>query len=161
MIRQIPVALALCLAGCDTGAAKNSEGSPTNYSAGKRFACTPIKVYDGDGPIWCAEGPRIRLAGIAAREMDGTCRTNQPCPAVSAEASRNHLAELVGRTTGQSSQGHVLVTGPKLSCVSNGSAGGKRTGAWCESPTAGDLSCRMVQDGYALRWDRYWKRHQC
>jgi len=49
---------------------------------GQTFACTPTAVYDGDGPIGCAEGPRIRVAGIAAREMDGTCRTNQPCPEV-------------------------------------------------------------------------------
>ncbi|MDP9414188.1 MAG: hypothetical protein M3Q08_08850 [Pseudomonadota bacterium] len=119
--------------------------------AGERFTCTPTRVYDGDGPIWCAEGPRVRLAGIAAREMDGTCRSGHPCPAVSAEASRDHLAALVGRPTGRSAQGHILVTGPKLSCVSNGSAGGKRTAAWCTSPAAGDLSCRMVRDGYSVQ----------
>lgn len=43
-------------------------------AAGLAFSCTPVAVYDGDGPIWCAEGPRIRLTAIAAREMDGTCR---------------------------------------------------------------------------------------
>jgi endonuclease YncB( thermonuclease family) len=48
----------------------------TVVPAGQTFACTPVAVYDGDGPVWCAEGPRIRLAGIAAREMDGTCRSN-------------------------------------------------------------------------------------
>lgn len=37
--------------------------------AGQSFNCTPTAVYDGDGPIWCAEGPHIRLSGIAAREM--------------------------------------------------------------------------------------------
>ena len=42
------------------------------------FACTPVQVWDADGPIWCAEGPRIRLHGIAAREMDGTCRHGHP-----------------------------------------------------------------------------------
>ena len=68
--------------------------------AGKAFACTPIAVYDGDGPVWCAEGPRIRLAGIAAREMDGTCRTNQPCPRVSAERSRDELVKLVACRSG-------------------------------------------------------------
>jgi endonuclease YncB( thermonuclease family) len=71
----------------------------TVIPAGATFACTPTAVYDGDGPIWCAEGPKIRLAGIAAREMDGTCRTNQPCPKVSAERSRDKLAELVGVPT--------------------------------------------------------------
>jgi endonuclease YncB( thermonuclease family) len=41
--------------------------------AGQTFQCTPTRVWDGDGPIWCGEGPRIRLSGIAAREMDGSC----------------------------------------------------------------------------------------
>lgn len=35
--------------------------------AGEIFTCTPTRVWDGDGPVWCAEGPRIRLTGIAAR----------------------------------------------------------------------------------------------
>jgi endonuclease YncB( thermonuclease family) len=35
--------------------------------AGAAFTCTPVRVWDGDGPIWCAEGPKVRLAGIAAR----------------------------------------------------------------------------------------------
>ncbi len=158
--------LALCLTGCDfvsssASTEQRSSGAATNVPAGDNFSCTPIKVYDGDGPIWCAEGPRVRLAGIAAREMDGTCRAGHPCPGVAAQASRDHLAALVGRPTGRSEQGHILVEGPTLSCLSNGSAGGNRTGAWCRSPIAGDLSCRMVQDGYALKWARYWKYHDC
>ena len=43
-------------------------------AAGASFTCTPTAVWDGDGPIWCAEGPKIRLAGIAAREIDGECK---------------------------------------------------------------------------------------
>ncbi|APZ97430.1 hypothetical protein BWQ93_02190 [Sphingopyxis sp. QXT-31] len=125
------------------------------------FVCTPVAVYDGDGPIWCAEGPKIRLAGIAAREMDGTCRDNQPCPAVSAERSRDHLVSLVGKRTGALPTGHVKVTGPALKCASTGSAGGDRTGAWCVSPKFGDLSCAMVRAGMALRWDKFWKHHKC
>jgi hypothetical protein len=42
--------------------------------AGQAFTCTPTRVWDGDGRIWCAEGPRSRLSGIAARETDGSCR---------------------------------------------------------------------------------------
>lgn len=34
--------------------------------ADEEFTCTPTRVWDGDGPVWCEEGPRIRLAGIAA-----------------------------------------------------------------------------------------------
>ena len=48
--------------------------------AGQSFQCTPVAVWDGDGPIWCAEGPHIRLSGIAAREIDGSCRPGHPCP---------------------------------------------------------------------------------
>lgn len=129
--------------------------------AGQAFECTPIRVWDGDGPIWCAEGPRVRLSGIAAREMDGRCNANQPCPEVSEIESRDALVRLIGRQTGQSPEGHILVTGPKLRCRSVGSAGGIRTAAWCVSPLSGDLSCAMVKGGWALRWERYWRGQRC
>src|SRR5687767_2612553 len=96
-------------------------------AAGQSFTCTPTRVWDGDGPIWCAEGPRIRLAGIAAREMDGSCSTGQPCPTATATAARDHLVSLVGRPIGLSREGHVLVRGARLSCRSDGGAGGSRT----------------------------------
>lgn len=129
--------------------------------AGESFACTPTHVWDGDGPVWCKEGPRVRIAGIAAREIDGTCRTNQPCPDVGAKESRDHLVALVGTVTGVGEYGHILVEGPTMTCLSNGPAGGSRTAAWCISPRSGDLSCRMVSDGFALKWDRYWGDRRC
>jgi endonuclease YncB( thermonuclease family) len=123
--------------------------------AGETFTCTPTRVYDGDGPIWCAEGPRIRLAGIAAREIGGECRSNHPCPTASAEAARDHLVSLVGRPVGTSPQGHILVRGPVLNCVSDGHGRGNRTAAWCKTTSGTDLSCAMVKSGTALRWPRY------
>jgi endonuclease YncB( thermonuclease family) len=129
--------------------------------AGEEFTCTPTRVWDGDGPIWCAEGPRIRLAGIAAREMDGTCRNNQPCPDVSAWEARDALVNLVGKQTGRSPEGHVMVTGPAMRCISDGDGVGSRTAAWCVSPKGGDLSCAMVAGGWALRWERFWRDHSC
>jgi endonuclease YncB( thermonuclease family) len=129
--------------------------------AGEVFSCVPVRVWDGDGPIWCAEGPHVRLAGIAAREMDGSCRANQPCPAPSGEAARDALVQLVGRATGVAPEGHVLVQGPAMRCVSDGGAGGNRTAAWCVSPVGGDLACAMIAGGWALRWDRYWHGHRC
>lgn len=133
----------------------------TIVPAGQVFACTPTRVWDGDGPIWCEEGPRIRLAGIAAREHDGTCRSNQPCPDADATETRDALVRLVGRPTGMSPQGHVLVHGPTMRCLSEGNGRGSRTAAWCVSPVGGDLSCGMVRGGWALKWDRYWKGHTC
>ncbi|UZK70453.1 hypothetical protein OKW76_05255 [Sphingomonas sp. S1-29] len=129
--------------------------------AGVTFTCTPVRVWDGDGPLWCAEGPRIRLAGIAAREMDGSCRPNHPCPRASAEAARDALVRLVGRSVGRSPQGHVLVAGPALTCQSLGNGKGSRTAAWCRGPRVGDLSCAMVASGTAVRWARYWRHHRC
>jgi endonuclease YncB( thermonuclease family) len=129
--------------------------------AGNFFQCTPIRVWDGDGPIWCAEGPRVRLSGIAAREIDGTCRDNQPCPSADAVKARDALVNLVGVKTGISAQGHVLVKGPTMKCRSDGNGVGSRTAAWCVSPRGGDLSCAMVKDGWALKWSRYWGAHKC
>jgi endonuclease YncB( thermonuclease family) len=92
----------------------------TVIAAGQPFTCTPTRVWDGEGPIWCAEGPRIRLSGIAAREADGSCRTGQPCPDASSEASRDALVRLVGQAVGRSPQSHILVRGPAMCCVSEG-----------------------------------------
>lgn len=133
----------------------------TSIPEGQAFTCTPTRVWDGDGPVWCAEGPRVRLAGIAAREIDGACREWQPCPGGSATAARDALVRLVGKRTGSSSEGHVLVSGPAMRCRSAGDAKGGRTAAWCVSPIGGDLSCAMVKGGWALRWDVFWQRHRC
>ena len=129
--------------------------------AGESFACTPTHVWDGDGPVWCAEGPRIRLSGIAAREMDGSCNSNQPCPSASAEQARDALVDPVGTRVGVGQHGHILVRGPTMTCLSVGGGGGDRTAAWCVSPRGGDLSCSMVATGPVLRWDRYWGSHRC
>ena len=130
-------------------------------ASGQTFTCTPTHIWDGDGPVWCAEGPHLRIAGIAAREMDGTCRTNQPCPAASAIEARDALVQLMGGARGTISTGHVVVKGPRLTCRSEGGAGGNRTAAWCRLPSGADLSCAMIKTGTVLRWDRYWKGPAC
>jgi endonuclease YncB( thermonuclease family) len=136
-------------------------GAASVVPAGQSFTCTPTRVWDGDGPIWCAEGPRLRLAGVAAREMDGTCRSNQPCPGATAAQARDRLVSLVGSRTGWSSEGHALVRGPTMRCRSDGGAGGNRTAAWCTSPISGDVNCALVRSGVALKWQRYWGAHRC
>src|SRR3712207_5911379 len=121
-------------------------------AAGSTFTCTPTHVWDGDGPIWCAEGPKIRLAGIAAREIDGSCRPGHPCPGSSGRAARDHLVQLLGGPKGKAASGHIRVKARPLRCLSEGSGKGSRTAAWCTSPTAGDLSCAMVRANFALPW---------
>jgi len=129
--------------------------------AGQVFACTPTEVWDGDGPIWCAEGPKIRIAGVAAREIDGSCRQGQPCPPVSGTEARDLLVGLLGGPRGRTDDGHVIVRSATMTCISEGSAGGSRTAAWCRSPAVGDLSCAVVRDGGAVPWARFWKEHRC
>ena len=129
--------------------------------SGQIFTCTPTAVWDGDGPIWCAEGPHIRLSGVAAREMDGSCRAGHPCPDADPVASRDYLVRLLGSPQGRNRTGHILVRGPALICVSRGGAGGNRTAAFCTSPQSGDLSCAMLRSGKAARWNKYWGKHRC
>ena len=128
---------------------------------GQRFTCTPVAVWDGDGPVWCAEGPRIRIAGVAAREMDGSCKPNQPCPDVDAIDARDRLVAILGGARGTLASGHIKVRTATMSCRSDGSTGGSRTGAWCSSPVFGDLSCAVIERGGAVRWPHYWRQHQC
>src|SRR5688572_19865769 len=113
--------------------------------SGTDFKCTPVAVYDGDVPIWCAEGPKIRLAGIAAREMDETCNSNQPCPGVSAVRARNQLVSFLGGPRGALSSGHVRVVALPMRCSSDGNARGSRTAAWCKLANGVDLNCAMVR----------------
>ncbi len=130
-------------------------------AAGAVFTCTPTQVWDGDGPIWCAEGPRVRLAGIAAREIDETCRPGHPCPRAGGAAARDHLVRLLGGARGRTRTGHIRVAGQTLRCVSTGGAGGARTAAFCRTADRVDLSCAMVRAGYAVRWDRHGGRRVC
>ncbi|MFB0875481.1 MULTISPECIES: thermonuclease family protein [unclassified Sphingobium] len=127
--------------------------------AGQAFTCHAIRIWDGDGPIWCAEGPRIRLAGIGVRELDGRCRPYQPCAGSSGIAARDHLVRLLGGSRGRTVDGHIVVRST-LRCVSAGDAKGGRTAAWCRT-SGDDLSCRMIRDGFARRWETFWKKGAC
>lgn len=129
--------------------------------AGQSFQCTPIRVWDGDGPIWCAEGPHVRLSGVAAREINGTCSVGHPCPDADPIEARDALVSLIGRATGVSREGHILVKGPRMTCISDGGAGGSRTAAFCQSPQSGDVSCNMIRGGWAAKWQKYWRGHRC
>ena len=136
------------------------EAAPI-IAAGQSFTCTPTAVWDGDGPIWCAEGPKIRIAGVAAREIDESCRAGQPCPAVSGIEARDRLVSLLGGPRGKLSTGHIKVRAVAMACLSDGNGKGERTAAWCRSPDFGDLSCAVVQAGGAIKWARYWRNHRC
>lgn len=140
---------------------KGDAAAAPVVSAGQTFTCTPTAVWDGDGPVWCAEGPKIRIAGVAAREIDESCRPRQPCPAVSGVDARDRLVRLFGGPRGKLPTGHIKVRAAAMSCLSAGDGKGDRTAAWCTSPDFGDLSCAVVSAGGAVRWPRYWRDHHC
>ena len=112
----------------------------TDDAGSSRFLCTTVRVHDGDGPIWCKEGPRIRLAGIAARELNESCRSNQPCPDASGAVAQRALER--------------LVHGKTLECQQVGTSY-NRVVAWCALPGGEDVSCAMIRSHTALRWEQY------
>jgi endonuclease YncB( thermonuclease family) len=97
-------------------------------------------VHDGDGPIYCAEGPKIRLQALAAREADESCRPGHACPAASGAAATAALRKLA--------LGKVLrreATGTSYSRVT----------AWCRTNEGVELNCAMVRGGTVAYWRRY------
>ena len=119
--------------------------------ASAAFICTPVAVWDGDGPIWCAEGPKIRLGSIAARELDGSCRAGHPCPRSSGVEARDALVALLGGAKGRLSTGHVKVSAPRLRCQASHQSYG-RVVASCRLTDGRDLGAAMLRTGTVVRW---------
>lgn len=138
----------LLLASCSPAAADRAI-SP---GRGEAFTCSVASITDGD-TLRCRETDargrqiRLRLAGINARERDGSCPNGRPCPAGSAEVATAELTR--------------LAAGRVLSCIANGTTHG-RIAAFCQRQGDGlDISCAMVASGTAARWDRHWQGHRC
>lgn len=125
-------------------ASRTSEGSVVTVST-TDFTWEVAHITDGD-TFRCADGTRVRLSGVAARESDGTCRPGHPCPAASAEAATAAL--------------HKLASGQVVICRAVGETYG-RVAAFCRLQDGLDLSCAMVQTGTVKKWWRYWGLHRC
>jgi uncharacterized membrane protein YsdA (DUF1294 family) len=107
-------------------------------AAAAGFACFNPTHHDGDA-IRCAGDARsMRLYGIDAPEMPGSCRPGRACTPGDPYASRDHLA---GLTTGKTVRCDQMDT----------DAYGRRV-VRCRADAA-DISCAMVADGYAV--ERY------
>jgi endonuclease YncB( thermonuclease family) len=119
--------------------------------AAAAFICTPIAVWDGDGPVWCQEGPKIRIANISARELDGSCRRGHPCPRASGIDARDALVRLLGGPTGRWDTGHIEVRSRTMHCSALGDSYG-RTVASCTLADGRDLAQAMIATGTVARW---------
>ncbi len=120
-------------------------------AASAAFICTPVAVWDGDGPIWCAEGPKIRLGSIAARELDGTCKSGHPCPRASGIEARDALVAIFGGSRGKLPTGHIKVSAAPMRCLATHQSYG-RVVASCRLSDGRDLGVAMLRTGTVLRW---------
>jgi endonuclease YncB( thermonuclease family) len=111
--------------------------------------CTVASVTDGD-TIRCAEGTRIRIAGIQApdRQSSRPCRLhdlNYQCD----DRAYARSKAIVTR----------LVLHKRLPCTPVDRSY-KRIVATCHLPDKRDLSCAIIASGAAVRWDLYWIRYR-
>uniref|UniRef100_UPI0035CA6B1E thermonuclease family protein n=1 Tax=uncultured Sphingomonas sp. TaxID=158754 RepID=UPI0035CA6B1E len=114
------------------------------------FLCTVTRVHDGDGPLWCSNGAKIRVAGIQAPDFEDTapCREDRAgytCSNVAAERSRVIVERLTLHQT--------------MSCQRIGKSY-SRVVARCTLEDGRSLSCAILAAGAAVRWDSYWRRYR-
>lgn len=112
--------------------------------------CQVVKVYDADGPLWCANGVKIRVAGVQAPDYERAepCRKRRPgyvCDDRKAAASKR-IAER-------------LVLGQRLNCQPVGRSF-QRVVARCTLPDGRSLSCALIASGAAAKWDNWWRRYK-
>ncbi|MEJ7934466.1 hypothetical protein WG907_09385 [Sphingobium sp. AN558] len=110
---------------------------PSSADAG--FSCPVAAITDGD-TLRCADGTRVRLHAVAARESDETCSVGHPCPDASGAAATAQLA--------------ALAEGQTLQCYPTGTSYDRVT-AICRNQSDVEVNCAMVRTGTALIWPRF------
>jgi len=117
------------------------------------FPCAVTRVHDGDGPLWCSNGIKVRIAGVQAPDFESAepchrrdaSRTNYTCDDAAADRSRRIVERLVLHQT--------------MNCQPVGTSY-KRVVARCTLMDGRSLSCAVIAAGAAVRWDRYWRRYR-
>lgn len=118
--------------------------------AAASFLCLVTRVHDGDGPLWCANGVRVRVAGVQAPDFENAvpCRRGRAayvCSNVKAERSRRVVERLTLNRT--------------MICQTVGKSY-KRVVARCTLTDGRSLSCAMIAAGAATRWESYWRQYR-
>ena len=126
----------------------------------KIASCTPALIYDAD-TLTCAEGAKLRVAGVNAQELKGPpCPRNYPCPAMRPEPARRELARLLGATiVGRRSTGHLIVRAPALRYRVVG-RNHDRLVAVMTLGNGGDVRCALQASGAAAEWPKFVRRYQ-
>ena len=114
------------------------------------FDCRVVRVHDGDGPLWCATGQKVRIAGVQAPDFESAepCRVGKPSYVCSNERARRSQ-QIVERIT----LGRTMRCQPADRSWS-------RVVARCTLPDGRSLSCAVIAAGAAVRWDSYWRRYR-
>jgi endonuclease YncB( thermonuclease family) len=103
------------------------------------FLCIVVSVYDGDS-VTCADGSRVRMAAINAREMTGNpCPRDYPCVPMSAPKARDTLA--------------AMVLGREIECLDVDRSHNRLVGD-C-TVDGRNIGCAMIAAGAAADWARY------
>jgi endonuclease YncB( thermonuclease family) len=124
---------------------------PASSAAPPTFTCTVAAVHDGDTLRCFERGPdgrqiRVRISGIDARELDGSCVPGHPCATAPPEAATAALER--------------VANGQTLQCDPENMTYG-RIAAFCVNSAGVDLSCAMLKSGTVALWPRYWANHRC
>ncbi|QNE31175.1 hypothetical protein F1C10_03960 [Sphingomonas sp. NBWT7] len=114
------------------------------------FVCQVVKVHDGDGPLWCANGRKVRVAGVQAPDYENAepCRRRKAayvCDDAEARASQRIAAR--------------LTLNKRLTCQPVDRSY-TRVVARCTLPDGRSLTCALLAAGAATRWDSYWRRYK-
>ena len=116
------------------------------------FTCDVIRVHDGDGPLWCRSGEKVRVAGIQAPDFENA----EPCRRPNARRG-NYTCD--DRAAARSQRiVSSLVLGKRLACQPTGKSY-SRIVARCTLPDGRSLTCAAIAAGAAVRWDRYWRQY--
>lgn len=114
------------------------------------FTCTVTRVHDGDGPLWCSNGIKVRVAGVQAPDFENAepCRRHRAgytCSNAAAQRSRLIVERMTLNRT--------------MRCQPTGKSYA-RVVARCTLADGRSLSCAVLAAGAAVRWDSYWRRYR-
>lgn len=103
------------------------------------IVCQVTAVPDAD-TVRCSNGQRIRIAGVSARERDGSCNSVPDCPTMRHSQAHPIAARIMlGRSI------RFRVVGRSYDRL----VGENR-----------EIRCALIASGAAARWDRYWRQYR-
>jgi endonuclease YncB( thermonuclease family) len=114
------------------------------------FVCEVRHVHDGDGPLHCANGVKVRIAGVQSPDFENSepCQTGRP-----GYVCDDRLAAQARAITAR------LTLHKRLACDQRGRSWA-RTVMSCLLPDGQRLECAVIAAGAGVRWERYWRAYR-